>query len=235
MREIRLQRPSPAMVIALVALFVSLGGGAYAALKLPKGSVGPKQLKRNAVDSSKVKDHSLRGIDFADGQVPQGPPGVPGAKGDKGDKGDKGNPGDPGQPGGLSDAFASFGGSGSLGTSAVTVASMQLEPGDYVLSSNAIFKSTGTQSAIVHCALGYSGTNGNESSDNTTDAAATELAAASGVPRQATLALTGVIEIADGTPNTVTMECYPEGSLDAAIDYREADIEAISVGTLNFP
>jgi hypothetical protein len=29
------------MLVALIALFVALGGGAYAALKLPKNSVGP--------------------------------------------------------------------------------------------------------------------------------------------------------------------------------------------------
>lgn len=37
------RRPSPATVIALIALFVSLGGSAYAALKLPDNSVGTAQ------------------------------------------------------------------------------------------------------------------------------------------------------------------------------------------------
>jgi hypothetical protein len=64
MRDFRLQRPSPAMVVALIALLVALGGTGYAAFKLPNGSVGGKQIKKNAVTSIKVKNHSLRGVDI---------------------------------------------------------------------------------------------------------------------------------------------------------------------------
>ena len=77
-------RPSPAMVVACIALTVALGGTSYAAIKLPKNSVGPKQLRKNAVTSLKVKDRSLLAKDFRSGQLPSGP---------KGDKGDKGDPG----------------------------------------------------------------------------------------------------------------------------------------------
>ena len=66
-------RPSPAMVVACAALFVSLGGVGYAAIVLPANSVGTKQLKRNAVNSAKVKKHSLLRSDFKRGQVPRGP------------------------------------------------------------------------------------------------------------------------------------------------------------------
>jgi hypothetical protein len=48
-----------ANVMATIALFIALGGGAYAAIKLPKNSVGPKQIKKNAVNSAKVKNKSL--------------------------------------------------------------------------------------------------------------------------------------------------------------------------------
>jgi hypothetical protein len=68
-------------VIATIALFAALGGGAYAAATLPKNSVGSKQLKANAVSSSKVKNRSLRAVDFKTGQLPRGPKG---AKGDTG-------------------------------------------------------------------------------------------------------------------------------------------------------
>jgi hypothetical protein len=44
-----------ANVIACLALFIALGGTGYAAFKLPKGSVGTKQLKRGAVTTTKVK------------------------------------------------------------------------------------------------------------------------------------------------------------------------------------
>ena len=39
--------------IALLALFVALGGTSYAALSLPAGSVGTKQLRNGAVTSRK--------------------------------------------------------------------------------------------------------------------------------------------------------------------------------------
>ena len=38
-------RPSPAMVVAFIALFVAISGSSYAVTRLPTNSVGPKQLK----------------------------------------------------------------------------------------------------------------------------------------------------------------------------------------------
>jgi len=87
---------SYANVVASLALFVALGGGAYAATQLPKNSVGAKQIKKNAVRSSEVKNRSLRAADFKAGQLPrgaQGIPGMPGAQGPQGPKGDAGGAG----------------------------------------------------------------------------------------------------------------------------------------------
>jgi hypothetical protein len=79
--------------IAMLALFIALGGTTYAATALPKNSVGTKQLKKsavtsvkikngnvtngkiakNAVTGAKVKDDSLTGADLLEsslGQVP---------------------------------------------------------------------------------------------------------------------------------------------------------------------
>jgi hypothetical protein len=53
-----------ANVVATLALFIALGGASYAALKLPKNSVGTKQIKKNAVNGAKVKDDSLTGNDI---------------------------------------------------------------------------------------------------------------------------------------------------------------------------
>jgi hypothetical protein len=55
--------PSPAMVVACVALAVALGGTTYAATALPRNSVGTPQLKKNAVISSKVRNNAIRGAD----------------------------------------------------------------------------------------------------------------------------------------------------------------------------
>lgn len=87
---LRRVRPSPAMVVACIALVFSVTGAGYAAGMLGPNTVGTKQLKKNAVISSKVKNRSLLAVDFKAGQLPQGP---------KGDKGDAGAPGAPGQQG----------------------------------------------------------------------------------------------------------------------------------------
>src|SRR3954447_23368001 len=86
---------SYANVVATIALFVVLGGGAYAATKLPK----------NSVTTIQVKDRSLLAKDFKSGQIPKGAKGakgdngLQGAKGDPGAKGDAGAPGAPGANG----------------------------------------------------------------------------------------------------------------------------------------
>ena len=59
MKHLARLRPSPAMVVACLALTVALGGTSYAAIKLPKNSVGTKQLKRNAVTGPKVKASAI--------------------------------------------------------------------------------------------------------------------------------------------------------------------------------
>jgi hypothetical protein len=81
------------MGVALLGLFVALGGGAYAAVNLPKDSVGSKQIKANAVRSSKVKDGSLLRGDFKAGQIPPGQPGAQGLQGIQGVQGVQGERG----------------------------------------------------------------------------------------------------------------------------------------------
>ena len=63
---------NPALVIAVVALFVALGGSSYAALKLPRNSVGSSQIRKDAVNTVKVKNRSLLATDFKKGQLPRG-------------------------------------------------------------------------------------------------------------------------------------------------------------------
>ncbi|MFL5895727.1 MAG: collagen-like protein [Thermoleophilaceae bacterium] len=94
-----MKRPRHATIVAYLALFTALGGGAYAASQLPRNSVGSAQLKKSAVTSVKVKDRSLQARDFAKGQLPAGPQGPKGDAGAPGTKGDPGPQGDPGAKG----------------------------------------------------------------------------------------------------------------------------------------
>jgi hypothetical protein len=72
---------TPSLIISLLALFIATSGASYAALKIPKNSVGTKQLKTSAVTTKKVKDGSLRAKDFMSGQLPAGPAGPTGPAG----------------------------------------------------------------------------------------------------------------------------------------------------------
>jgi hypothetical protein len=108
MARFKLRLPSPALPVALLALFVALGGTGYAALTLPKNSVGSNQIRKgavkspkiasNAVTGAKVKRGSLTGSDFKAGTLLQGPGGERGPRGERGDQGPQGNPGANGSP-----------------------------------------------------------------------------------------------------------------------------------------
>ncbi len=116
-----------ANVTSTMALVVALGGTSYAAVALPRNSVGPTQIKSggvtgsdiaaDAVSSRKVKDGSLKAADFAAGVLatatsaqglagvagPIGPAGPVGPQGPEGPQGPQGTSGGPGLV-----AFAQF-------------------------------------------------------------------------------------------------------------------------------
>jgi hypothetical protein len=85
---------SYANVMATLALFVALGGTSYAAMKLPKNSVGTSQLRKSSVTAKKIKKNavrtthvlngSLKAEDFAVGEVPTGATGAQGPAGSAG-------------------------------------------------------------------------------------------------------------------------------------------------------
>jgi hypothetical protein len=62
-----------ANVMATVAVFLALGGGALAATKLARNSVGARQLQNGSVNGSKVADNSLTGADINAGTLGQVP------------------------------------------------------------------------------------------------------------------------------------------------------------------
>lgn len=132
-------RPSPAMVVASLALLVALGGTGIAAVSatappnsvntaaIQSGAVTNSKLHADAVTTAKVKNGSLLKLDFKAGQLPAGPAGPPGAAGAPGPKGDKGDKGDTGDASlvafanvngtGAQPSIRSFGGHGTTGAS----------------------------------------------------------------------------------------------------------------------
>ena len=90
-----------ANVMATIAVFIALGGVSYAAIKLPKNSVGSAQLKSNAVTGAKVKNGSLSASDLnaTSRSSLTGKPGPQGPAGPKGDSGGPGSAGTNGTPG----------------------------------------------------------------------------------------------------------------------------------------
>lgn len=86
-------RPSPAMVVALIALFAALGGSSFAedARQAASRLITGKQIKNRSIgvaDLSTAARSSLRGRRGAPGAPgPRGAPGVPGVPGPKGDTG----------------------------------------------------------------------------------------------------------------------------------------------------
>ncbi len=89
------------MIVACLALLVSLGGTSVAAVnQLARNSVGTAQLKagavtnpkiaNNAVTAAKIRNNSLTRVDFAPGQLPAGPTGPQGPAGPTGAAGPAG-------------------------------------------------------------------------------------------------------------------------------------------------
>lgn len=98
MRRILSRRPSPALVVACLALGLALGGTGYATgLQIPRNSVGTPQLKNravttakianNAVTSAQIRNGTLVKADFKGGQLPPGPAGPAGPSGPAGPPG----------------------------------------------------------------------------------------------------------------------------------------------------
>ena len=104
-------RPSPAMVVACLALLVALGGTSVAAVQaLAPNSVGTTQLRAGAVTTAKlntrnvtgsklslnavtgatVANRSLSAVDFIAGSLPRGPQGAAGPAGPAGAAGPAG-------------------------------------------------------------------------------------------------------------------------------------------------
>lgn len=81
-------RMTYANITATLALFIALGGSSYAALTLPRNSVGSAQIRTGGVGSSEVRNRSLKVGDLSVSARAS----LRGAKGDTGAAGPAGAP-----------------------------------------------------------------------------------------------------------------------------------------------
>ncbi len=153
--KLHLRWPSPALVVASVALVVALGGTGYAALKLPRNSVGASQIKKNAVTSVKIKNGSLRMADFQRGDAPAGAPGAPGAQGARGPEGPQG-------PAGSSAGYAGLRSDVLVDVYDKVIITKELPAGTYILAATVDARGAGSAAGymggigIIDCTIpGY--------------------------------------------------------------------------------
>ena len=71
MKRLLSRRPSPAMIVALLALFVALGGSSYAAVKIgardiQRGAVGTRAIANNSIRSGDIRNATVSGADVKD-------------------------------------------------------------------------------------------------------------------------------------------------------------------------
>jgi hypothetical protein len=93
----RWRKPSPAIVISVLALIVAMTGTGYAAISIPRNSVGTGQLRNGAVTGPKIAKKTLRALQGVRG--PAGAEGLAGPVGPAGTRGPAGAAGPAGTPG----------------------------------------------------------------------------------------------------------------------------------------
>ncbi len=150
MNAIKTIRPKFTTILAVLALFVAVGGTATAAnglingKKIKPGTIAAKQLKNKTITKSKLAPSTLDALK-----------GARGPEGEKGEKGDKGVPGPQGVPGPkVVNTYSTSGNSGNVqANDKVTVASFNnLPSGNYMVIAKAvIFAQTGGN--MLRCAI----------------------------------------------------------------------------------
>lgn len=140
---------SYANVAATLALFLTLGGAAYAASQLARNSVGTAQIRSGAVTAGKIAPKTRRQLRGSRGPAgPQGPQGKTGKTGAKGATGATG-------PAGTGPALEVFGTLKPIAAGGSTVLAQNLGAGAYVVSADVTLESTA--STTVTCTLSGGG------------------------------------------------------------------------------
>ncbi len=113
----------PATIIATLALFVALGGGAA----LASGLISGNTIVNHSIPEKKLTAAAIKAL-----RGQQGPAGAQGQTGAAGPQGSKGDPGAKG-PIGPSNAYSTYASSVALGLAGATVGSLTLAAGSYVV------------------------------------------------------------------------------------------------------
>jgi hypothetical protein len=212
--------------IALLALFVALGGTTYAASTalIGKNTVASPQVVNGSLktlDLSKKARAALKGNRGLRGlRGLAGPRGLTGAQGLKGDTGIKGDTGSRGP----SDVFSVFkNGRTGIADTGTTVATMPgLAAGNYAINAKAWVDTSSGLVRAVTCVLKAEGDN---------DTAVTRLDNSGGVVTRATIALQ-VVHVASGA-FSVTLSCSNDGGGSInVIGINDIKITAIKVDSL---
>jgi hypothetical protein len=196
-----------ANVMVTLLAFVVLGGGAYAASKIPKNSVGSKQLKKHAVTPSKIASATIKRFKGQKGDTgPQGPAGAAGPRG----------------PEAASHGFQASGGTGANSVSAslfgTTVVTVAVPPYNYLVTSTVEADTADGNSGSILCRLINEGGTGSIPTTRSQDIAAT------GPAENFTL----VGEFAISAGQSMKLECSRSGA-SSLLRVDSANIVAVQI------
>ncbi len=228
-----MKRPSPALVVAIIALVAACTGTGFAANELITRST---QIRNGAITGADIKDGSLAAKEISSagrrsirgsGSGGSSPlKGDKGLKGDPGIKGDKGDRGDAGPPG--ADALATTARTvyrsqftvpkQAEGTNIILLTMSSLPAGSYHFTAVQHLKSKGPKNTEFTCAM-VSSTAGR------TESAAITLGAEPGGVTQGTL--TEQVTLTAAEPITMRLVCTPETGATLEADGVSASIVAV--------
>lgn len=195
-----------ANLMATIAVFIALGGASYAAIKLPKNSVGTPQLKKGAVTPAKFSPAAKAGLAGRSGPAgPAGPQGVPG-------------------PRGPSNAYYT---SNNDLVSHVKTISMNVPPGDYVVMASMYASNREAKEGRTSCLL-VSPNDPSHSGSAVTNIPKAPLETINSYQQPEAQAVFAI----GGSGGTIEFECENvEGT--ANIEFYNAQIIATAVGSLS--
>jgi hypothetical protein len=196
-----------ANVMATLCLFLLLGGGAWAAFKLPKNSVGTKQLKAKAVTPAKVSPKTIARF--------------------RGARGPAGQTGQTGQTG-PSDAYINSIDTIQALSGVATnnqVAALSLPAGSYALNAKLLADNDNPGGSRIDCTL--AGPTGNQLDFMKLNLEPTS----SGQSEFGNISLAGATTLS--APGTVSVQCQQLGAATPGITVGFRKLVAIKVGALH--